>query len=128
MTPIHLIAEIYCLPIPEGTEEYHLKDKEGMMPALMCRIGPVSWMPLPLPPGSWQIICTTKECQKKVPMGIVECKIVEYDGGIKGTRFVNYMNPDQRFWFINKTESFRSLLLSKKMDPNKNYLIIKKAR
>lgn len=78
----------------------------------------------PLPPGTWEIVCTGKD--KKIPNGIVECKTVEYDGSIQGTRFVNYMNPNQRRWFINKTDSLKSLLASKGCDTKQNWLILKK--
>lgn len=78
----------------------------------------------PLPPGTWQIICTSKD--RKIPNGVVECKVVEYDGTVQGTRFVNYLTDNQRRWFINKTDSLRSLLASKGCDVNKNYLILKK--
>jgi hypothetical protein len=77
-----------------------------------------------LPPGTWEIVCTSKD--RKIPNGIVECKIVEYDGKVQGTRFVNYLNDNQRRWFINKSDSLRSLLTSKDCDLNKNYLILKK--
>lgn len=79
----------------------------------------------PLPPGTYRFLFTTKNV-KIIPNGIVECKIVEYDGEIKGTRFVNYTNPNQRYWYINKTDSFKSLLRSKNLDPKNNYAIIEK--
>jgi len=77
-----------------------------------------------LPPGRWSIVCTSKD--KKIPNGVIECKTVEYDGQVQGTRFVNYMDDNQRRWYINKTDSLRSLLTSRGLDLNKTFLILKK--
>lgn len=138
MTPIHLITEYYAAEMPGSAKYYRIDGvpngefyelifyKDGDDIDFPDEIEEVKI--IDLPPGNWQIICTTKECLKKVPMGIVECKTVEYDGQVQGTRFVNYLNDNQRYWFINKTESLRSLLTSKGLDPVKNYILIKKLK
>jgi hypothetical protein len=128
MTPIHLIGSTYAVEVPEDAHGLDI-NKYGNGSELnywLIAGAKDTLIVIDLPAGNWQIICTTKECLKKVPMGIVECKIVEYDGGIKGTRFVNYLNDNQRTWFINKTDSFRSFLLSRGLNPQTNYVIIKK--
>jgi hypothetical protein len=126
--PIHLIGDVYAVEVPEGATaieicNYGLNDALEFVHKIE---GIAAYDCNDLPPGSWQVIGTVKEALKKVPMGIVECKIVEYDGGIKGTRFVNYLNDNQRTWFINKTDSFRSLLTSKGLAMEKNWVLIKK--
>lgn len=120
--PIQLINQVYAIEVPNPSNAIVSSN------FITWRKGEAQGRGFVTPPpGNWQLICTTKECKKKVPNGIVECKVVEYDGGIKGTRFVNYLNDDQRTWFINKTDSFRSLMVARALDAeNKNYVLIKK--
>lgn len=72
----------------------------------------------PLPPGTWQIVCTSKEATKEQAYNIVEH---DWDG------FKDYGEVDLSLvpW-ISPIDSLKSLLTSKGCDINKNWLILKK--
>jgi hypothetical protein len=118
----------WAVEVPEGAKELHIEVSLKGSPYIGYKFKDDEllneYQNIYLPPGAWEIVCTSKD--KKIPNGIVECKTVEYDGSVQGTRFVNYMNPNQRRWFINKTDSLRSLLTSKGCDLNRDWLILKR--
>lgn len=76
-----------------------------------------------LPPGTWQIVCTSKEATDEIAKSIV----VQY-----GDFFTDYEMTEQDYkeqdvnWFRSALYSLHSLLTSKGCDLNKNYLILKK--
>lgn len=69
-----------------------------------------------LPPGTWQIVCTSKEATYMQAAQVVE----HYRGG-----FVNYHTEIKAPAFQTPFQSLNSLLLSRGCDINKNYLILK---
>lgn len=72
-----------------------------------------------LPAGTWEIICASKECTEEQAKGVVE----EYS--IRGhKRFEDYSR--EFMWQETALDSLRSLLTLKGLDPNKNYIILKK--
>lgn len=127
--PIHLIAETYAVNMPEGAKYYRI---DGVPNGELCELifykdGNDIDFPeeieevkiIDLPPGNWQLICTTKECTEGQAKGIVKELPV-------GQRWMNY-NGDYPVWWHTAKESLRSLLTSKGLDPeNKNYVLIKK--
>jgi hypothetical protein len=73
---------------------------------------------IPLPPGTWEVVCTSKEATEDQLKDIIpEMKV--------GQRYQNY-NGDYPVWYHSRRESFRSLLTSKGCDVNRNWLILKK--
>lgn len=74
----------------------------------------------PLPPGTWEIVCTSKEASEEQAASIVDS--VDSDG--RGKVYMNYNNG--MYVFHRSTSSLRTLLTSKGCDLNKNYLILKK--
>lgn len=94
----------------------------------------------PLPPGNWQIVCTSKEATEAQAKGIVETIHIEIApspgndfGGDWDTGYVDYENPGEfAGWqgdagaFRKAVQSLKSLLTSKGCDINKTYLILKK--
>lgn len=109
-----------AMPLPDGAERVYY---DGVNSIGFYLNGELRF--IHLPPGNWRFLFTTEDV-KEVPNGIVECKIVEYDGKVQGTRFINYTDPNQRRWFIEKSDSFKSLLRSKNLDLKNNYAIIEK--
>jgi len=84
-----------------------------------------------LPPGQWQIACTSKEATEEQAAGIVDRS--QWYFPVKHTRYVDYAYPfDREFkqkWgegFGTAVESLRSLLTSKGCDLKKDYIILKK--
>jgi hypothetical protein len=71
----------------------------------------------PLPPGTWEIVCTSKEASVAHAAKIVE----EVEGGYKG---YNTREDNVLFW-REPIDSFYSILASKGCDLNKTYLILK---
>lgn len=75
---------------------------------------------LPLPPGAWEIVCTSKEVTHEQVWMIVES--VDSEG--RGLQYINYANGI--YVFSNAKSSFRTLLTQKGCDLKNNYLILKK--
>jgi hypothetical protein len=71
----------------------------------------------PLPPGTWQIICTSKDTTEELLKEVIPELPV-------GQRWQNY-GGDYPVWFHSRRESLRSLLASKVCDVDKTYLILK---
>lgn len=75
-----------------------------------------------LPPGNWQLLCTTKEATEEQAKGIVEWFQIKNEIGWK-----NYCDPEPfRYTFRDYKYSIRSLLTSKGLDGNKNYGLLEK--
>jgi hypothetical protein len=72
----------------------------------------------PLPPGTWEIVCTSKGATEEQLKDVIpELKV--------GERYQNY-GSDYPVWYHSRRESLRSLLNAKGCDLNKNWLILKK--
>lgn len=74
-----------------------------------------------LPPGSWQLLCTTREVTEEQAKGIVE-----YDSFIDGYKDYDTDNFHHDTPFINALDSLNSLITSKGLDTNKNYCLLKR--
>lgn len=79
------------------------------------------WNYIKLPPGTWQILCTTKEATEEQAKGIVEHDT--FIGGYKDYDTERFHHEDP---FIKATDSLNSLITSKGLDVNKNYVLLKK--
>jgi hypothetical protein len=121
---IHLIAEYYCIPIPEGATQIEALSDECNDTAIAYKgtrhLVENEYDILATLSGNWQIICTTKGAKIQDLVQIVEG--IDSEG--RGFIFKNYQNG--MYVFARAASSLRSLLTSKALDPNKNYLIIKK--
>jgi len=71
-----------------------------------------------LPPGTWQIVCTTKDVTEEVAH-----EIVETQGEWNGRKIYKCYDKSD-LWVYNSVISFRSLLRS--LNLNGHYLILKK--
>jgi hypothetical protein len=127
MPPIHLIGECYTVEVPEGATGFFF---DGRMSIGFYYEGELRFSHLP-GPGNWQIICTTKECTEEQGKGIVHSS--EWFFPVKHTRYVDYKYPydreNKQRWsegFGSALGSFVSLLETKGLNPETNYLIIKK--
>lgn len=74
-----------------------------------------------LPPGTWQILCMTREVTEEVAKGIVE-----YDKFIDGYKDYDTDNFHHDTPFIKAVDSLRSLITSKGLDGRKNYCLLEK--
>lgn len=133
----YLINGIYAVEVPEGMEAFKIDCiPEIDFYELDCyQLGeydePVQEKSISLPAGNWQLICTTKEVTEEQAKGIVGNS--EWFFPERHTRYIDYeqlVGPDNKqAWnagFSNALLSLRSLLTSKNLDPNKNYILIKK--
>lgn len=120
--PIHLIADIYCMPIPEDASAIETHVAGGIQKIVFSSKiqdpAQCGGDMIALPPGNWEIIRTTKECTEEQAKEMVKELPV-------GQRWHNY-NGDPPVWWHSAKESLRSLLISKGLDVNKNYVLIKK--
>lgn len=118
-TPIHIRGEYHCIELSDIVEGISPAMEAGSSDAI--RYYQKNYRDvhdtrrIQLPPGSWQIVCTSKECTREHADQIVEkieeqfYKDYEYKGGI----------------FTGPLPSLHSLLRSKGLDPDKT-LILKK--
>lgn len=115
--PTHLIGSTYGLPIPEDAHGIDInKYANGSELNYWLISGDKETLiVIDLPPGNWQLICTTKEVTEEQAKGIVEREEGE---------FKDYECDEAVYMYA--ANSLRSLLTSKGLDPNKNYLLIKK--
>ena len=69
---------------------------------------------VPLPPGSWRFLCTSKECSEEQA-----AKVVDFSG----THYKDYTTLISNY--ISAQYSLKSLLRSKSLDPvNNNYALL----
>lgn len=139
--PTHLLDQVFAIEVPEGSINFTvdmgyliykvpnyanwctdaiLSDYGRLSKYLETHSADKDYKTGGIPlPGNWQIICSSKECTEEQAKGVVE----EYS--IRGhKRFEDY--SIEFMWQETALDSLRSLLTSKGLDPNKNYIILKK--
>jgi hypothetical protein len=84
----------------------------------------------PLPPGQWEIICTSKEADEDDAFEVIESMSVPTGGDDYVDYYKDYLKPDSPEcwpWIEgDPMASLRSLLAANGCDLNKNWLIVKK--
>lgn len=137
MTLIHLIGSTYAAEMPSmafGFDINNYGDESELM--YMLSMEDISDEPefeetlivKKLPPGNWQVICTTKEVTEEVAAGIVQ---VISNGKISGKPQYRRYDRDPvkdtpaKCWTRDPRHALETLLTSKGLDPDKT-LIIKK--
>jgi hypothetical protein len=125
MTPTLLINNVYSVEVPEGAENFRiLKFSQpqtfsydySIRKGDRCTKGLIAMVNLP--PGSWQLIGHVNDITEELAATIVERDgdgYKDYSGGF------HHDLP-----FPNAIASLNSLLTSKALDPNKNYVLLKK--
>lgn len=78
-----------------------------------------------LPPGSWQIICTTKMVRSDQAAEVVEYIVSPMVRGYRDYEAVQSREVNEAV-VGHAIDSFRSLLRSVNLNPDNNYLILKK--
>ncbi len=92
-----------------------------------CTTGLIAMIDLPA--GSWQLIGTTKEATEDIAKGIVQ---VISNGGISGQPQYRRYDRDPvkdtpaQCWTRDPRHSMETLLTSKSLDTNKNYMLVMK--
>lgn len=114
--PIHLIGDAYAADIPDPANAIINDNVITWKNSMAQGRGFIA-----LPPGNWEIICTTKECTEDQ----AKC-IVEHDAFIDGYKDYDTDRFHHEDPFIKALDSLRSLLVARRCDPNKNYVIIKR--
>lgn len=113
---IQLREQYWAYPMPEAEGAEIRGEHPGRPYQLLSFYGEAD--AVDLPPGTWQIVCTSKEATEERLIDTVRELPV-------GKRFENY-NGDYPVWYHSRKESLNSLLKAKGCDLNKNYLILKK--
>jgi hypothetical protein len=125
MTPVHLRAQWWAVQLPEDAKNIRV-EKYGEIPYLDYnysvqegrRFKALSGL-VELPPGSWQILCTLKECTEEQAAQIVEGKrnaYIDYEREFNGIKLRVF----------TAIESLHSLMRSKGLDTENNYIILEK--
>jgi hypothetical protein len=78
-----------------------------------------------LPPGTWQIVCASKEVTRDKAHEVVEYRWCEEVAGEEAMIYVFYENGKQVYSY-DPLNALAALLTSKGCDLNKTYLILKK--
>lgn len=116
----HLRENYWAVEVPEGAKDIHCEVSMNGTPYVAYKFKDDELLneyeDIVLPPGTWQIICTSKEATYTQAAQIVE----HYRGG-----FVNYHTEIKAPAFQTPFQSLESLLASKDLT-GKNYLIIQK--
>jgi hypothetical protein len=127
---IHLREQWWAYPLPVTAEGAEIRGEHPGRPyQLLSFYGEAD--AVDLPPGTWQIVCTSKEVTEEHAHSLVDSSTWHFP--IKHTRYIDYAYPfDREFkqrWsegFGTAKESLASLLTSKGSHLNKNWLILKK--
>ena len=117
---IHLREQYWAYPMPKAEGAEIRGEHPGRPYQILSFYGEAD--AVDLPPGNWQIICTSKTFEAWHALDILEWfELVNKCG------FRDYSYPDDlRYPFENHIDSLNSLITSKGCDLNKNYLILKK--
>lgn len=107
----------WAVEVPDGAKNFRVGVDDGT-PYFDYLLGTISYV-IKLEPGTWEIVCTSKEATEEQAEQIVE--EVRLRGNI---RYEDYTR--EFMWQETAIESLRSLLTSKGCDLNNNYLILKK--
>jgi hypothetical protein len=115
---IHLRENYWAYPMPKAEGAEIRGEHPGRPYQLLSFYGEAD--AVDLPPGTWEIVCTSKEATSDKVIDLVDS--VDSEG--RGLIFMNYKNG--MYVFGSPLSSLRTLLTSKGCDLNKNWLILKK--
>ncbi len=120
---INLRENIWAVEVPEGAKELHIEVSLKGSPYIGYKFKDDEllneYQNINLPPGTWEIVCTSKEATEEQAASIVE--EVRLRGNI---RYEDYTR--EYMWQETAIDSLNSLLASNGCDLNKNWLILKK--
>lgn len=119
---INLRENFWAVEVPEGAKELHIEVSLKGSPYIGYKFKDDEllneYQNINLPPGTWEIVCTSKEATEEQLKDVIpELKV--------GERYQNY-GSDYPVWYHSRRESLRSLLNANGCDLNKNLLIVKK--
>lgn len=115
---INLRDNYWAYPLPVTAEGAEIRGEHPGRPyQLLSFYGEAE--AVDLPPGTWQIVCTSKEVTEEQAAGLVEEHRQRYN-----LRYKDYTRG--YMWRETALLSLHSLLTSKGCDLNKTYLILKK--
>lgn len=114
-----LTENLLAVEVPEGASNFEICNY-GLNDALEYDY-PQGHEVSDLPPGNWQLLCTTKEATEEQAKGVVPMIVVRNCDEV----YEDYITPGDHYYYEALT-SLRSLLTSKGLDGNKNYVLLKK--
>lgn len=129
-----LTENVFAVEAPEYSKNYRLGKSERLKGKLFYNTTLdyfAAGQVIDLPPGSWQLLCTTREASEEQARVVVGSS--EWYFPARHTRYIDYAHPvyenNKQAWahgFGKAIESLNSLLTSKGLDLNKNYCLLKK--
>lgn len=118
--PIHLLNDVYAVEVPEGATDVGFRF-ECLTCILPGQPGRYKWLTdieqwMEKQGGEWEVIGPVRECTE-----LQAACIVDSDG----TGWCDYLLKDG-YPFSSVIDSLRSLLASKALDTNKNWVLVRK--
>lgn len=120
-----LLKDIWAIEVPIEAERFETSTQPDNIPCVTYwykdNLDPTV---ISLPPGSYEILFTTKDCTEDEAAQVSPGKWSKYFENAPGPLFKDY--ADDIYRFDNAMKSLQSLLRSKSLDPAKNFLLLKK--
>jgi len=124
--PIQLTDQVYSVEVPEGSLGHQVvqitPDKTVLHFYIQGGYLENKSEIIQLPAGNWQLICPIKEITRSQAGELVQWFELAGERGYRDYAIAD----DLRYPFRDPVSSWRSLLKAKGLDPNKNYVLIKK--
>jgi hypothetical protein len=131
-----LTDSVYPVEVPEGATNFRIMKFSqpetfsydySIQKGDRCTTGLIAMVDLP--PGNWRILCTTREATEEIAASIVQ---IVSNGKISGMpqyrRYDRDLTKDMpaRCWTRDSRHSLETLITSKGLDINKNYVLLEK--
>ena len=113
----NLINNIFAIEVPEDVIDCRLNSAGNILWPMLP--GHVTTQPIDLPPGTWQLLFLTRDATDSDWE-----KMVERDSKYPEWWYKDYELKSP--FCYNSTQSGHSLLRSKGLNPDKNYVLIEK--
>jgi hypothetical protein len=127
---IHLREQWWAVEVPDGAERFETSIQDDGIPCLTYwYVDNIDPTVVCLLPGTWEIVCTSKEATEAQAASIVQ---IISTGKISG--IPQYMRYDRNLvnhapalcWTRDSRHALETLLTSKGCDVENNYIILKK--
>lgn len=121
MKELSPIKDLFVVKVPNSAFGFKLNKQYSRINFWVGRSGNARGGAIDLPPGSYEILFTTKDCTEEQAGKAVAWDLYE-DVGVLAANYENDKSGDKKTCL----ESLQSLLRSKNLDPNKNYLLLRR--
>lgn len=121
MKELSPIKNLFVFKVPNSAFGFKLNKQYGRINFWVGRSGNARGGAIDLPPGTYEILFTTKDCTEQQAMKVVAWDMYE-DVGVLAANYMDDRTGDKK----TCAESLQSLLRSHGLLTDKNYLLLKK--